>query len=105
VEPYLPPHHHNREEYATPASLCLVIYARLYRRTRRDQQLAEFERRDLGDDIRASRSGVVLRGPSRPTSILLGPALIEKLRQKGAKRGLGYQTMLKMIVTEHVDEY
>jgi hypothetical protein len=30
VEPYLPPHHHNREEYATPASLCLVIYARLY---------------------------------------------------------------------------
>jgi predicted DNA binding CopG/RHH family protein len=75
------------------------------KRTRRDQQLAEFEQRDLGDDIRASRSAVVLRGPSRPTSILLGPALIEKLRQKGAKRGLGYQTMLKMIVAEHVDEY
>ena len=75
------------------------------RRTGRDQQLAEFERRDLGDDIRTSGSAVVLRGPSRPTSILLDPALIEKLRQKGAKRGLGYQTMLKMIVTEHVDEY
>ena len=72
---------------------------------RRDQQLVEFERRDLGDDIRASRSAVVLRGPSRPTSILLGQALIKKLRQKGAKRGFGYQTMLKMIVMEHLDEY
>jgi predicted DNA binding CopG/RHH family protein len=75
------------------------------RRTGRDQQLAEFERRDLGDDIRVSGSAVVLRGPSRPTSILLAPALVEKLREKGAKRGLGYQTMLKMIVAEHVDEY
>ncbi len=73
--------------------------------TARDRQLAEFEQRDLGDDIRASRSAVVLRGASRPTSILLAPKLIEKLRQKGAKRGLGYQTMLKMILAEHVDEY
>jgi hypothetical protein len=72
---------------------------------RRDEQVAEFERRDLGDDIRAARSAVVLRGPSRPTSILLDPALIEKLRTKGAKRGLGYQTMLKLIVAEHLDEY
>jgi len=31
--------------------------------------------------------------------------LIEKLRKKGAKRGLGYQTMLKLIVREHLDEY
>jgi len=75
------------------------------RATVRDHQLAEFEQRDLGDDIRASGSAVVLRGPSRPTSILLDPALVEKLREKGAKRGLGYQTMLKMIVAEHVDEY
>jgi predicted DNA binding CopG/RHH family protein len=72
---------------------------------RSDAQVAEFERRDLGDDIRASRSTVVLRGPSRPTSILLDPALVAKLREKGAKRGLGYQTMLKVIVAEHVDEY
>ena len=74
-------------------------------RARRDAQLTDFEKRDLGDDIRTSRSAVVLRGPSRPTSILLDPVLIEKLRAKGAKRGLGYQTMLKMIVAEHVDEY
>jgi len=31
--------------------------------------------------------------------------LIRKLREKGAKRGFGYQTMLKFIVHEHVDEY
>ena len=28
-----------------------------------------------------------------------------KLQVKGAKRGLGYQTMLKLIVREHLDEY
>jgi len=41
----------------------------------------------------------------RPTSLLLDPALIEALRRKGATRGLGYQTMLKLIVREHLDEY
>jgi len=71
----------------------------------KDQQVSEFKKRDLGDDIRAARSAVVLRGPSHPTSIVLDPVLVEKLRAKGAKRGLGYQTMLKMIVAEHVDEY
>jgi predicted DNA binding CopG/RHH family protein len=42
---------------------------------------------------------------SRTTSITLDHDLIEKLRAKGVKRGLGYQTMLKMIVMEHLDEY
>jgi uncharacterized protein (DUF4415 family) len=74
-------------------------------RTRKDAQLAEFDRRDLGDDILASRTGRVLHRPLQPTSILLDRDLIEKLRKKGAKRGLGYQTMLKVIVREHVDEY
>jgi predicted DNA binding CopG/RHH family protein len=40
-----------------------------------------------------------------PTSIVLEPDLVEKLRKKGAKRGLGYQTLLKVMVREHVDEY
>ncbi len=40
-----------------------------------------------------------------PTSIFLDPAIIEKLRSKAEKRGIGYQTMLKIIVHEHVDEY
>jgi len=36
---------------------------------------------------------------------LLDEDLVERLREKGAKRGLGYQTMLKMIVREHLDDY
>jgi len=39
------------------------------------------------------------------SSIVLAPELVERLRNKGAKRGLGYQTMLKVIVREHLDEY
>jgi len=71
-----------------------------------DPQLAEFEKRDLGDDIRRSGTGRVVRQPTaKPTSILLDEDLVERLRQAGAKRGLGYQTMLKMIVREHLDEY
>jgi predicted DNA binding CopG/RHH family protein len=73
-------------------------------RTRVDAQVKEFERRDLGEDIRRSGSGKMVRR-SRTTSITLDHSLIEKLRAKGVKRGLGYQTMLKMIVMEHLDEY
>ena len=69
-----------------------------------DAQVKEFERRDLGEDIRRSGAGKMIRR-SRTTSITLDHDLIEKLRAKGAKRGLGYQTMLKVIVMEHLDEY
>ncbi|HEY2931852.1 MAG TPA: BrnA antitoxin family protein [Acidobacteriota bacterium] len=75
------------------------------KRTTRDAQLSEFDRRDLGEDIRASRTGRLLRQRAKPTSILLDQDLVQKLRAKGAKRGLGYQTMLKVIVREHLDEY
>lgn len=78
--------------------------AKRTKRRRADAQVREFERRDLGDDIKASAAGRMLRR-SRTTSIALDERLIEKLREKGAKRGLGYQTMLKVIVTEHLDEY
>ena len=75
--------------------------------SKRDATLREFEERDLGDDIAAAGTARMLR-PTRatmPTSIVLEKDLVEKLRAKGAKRGLGYQTMLKVIVREHVDEY
>jgi predicted DNA binding CopG/RHH family protein len=78
---------------------------RTNRRGRKDVQLAEFERRDLGEDIRASRAGRLLQRRAKPTSILLDDGLVQKLREKGAKRGLGYQTMLKLIVREHLDDY
>jgi len=72
----------------------------------RDAQVEEFETRDLGADIRASGViPVVIRPKGQPTSILLEPDLIKQLREKGRKRGLGYQTMLKLIVREHLHEY
>ncbi len=70
-----------------------------------DAQIAEFERRDLGEDIRRGGAVRVLRRRARPTSILLEEDLVSELRKKAARRGLGYQTMLKMIVREHLDEY
>ncbi len=78
------------------------------RRTpKKDLILEEFETKDLGEDMFRSNSSVIIRPKNRimATSILLPPDLIEKLRIKGARRGIGYQTMLKIIVHEHVDEY
>jgi predicted DNA binding CopG/RHH family protein len=71
---------------------------------RRDLQVEEFEKRDLGENIRAAGGLRPIR-KTLPTSIVLEQDLIDKLRKKAAKRGLGYQTMLKVIVREHVDEY
>ena len=71
---------------------------------KRDLQVAEFEKRDLGKAIRAAGGLRPIR-KTLPTSIVLEQDLIDKLRKKAAKRGLGYQTMLKVIVREHVDEY
>ena len=77
------------------------------RRHKRDEQVQEFEKRDLGKDIERSRSAVVIRPKNRslPTSILLDSSLIGKLKEKAEDRGIGYQTMLKIILHEHVDDY
>ena len=71
----------------------------------RDAQLEEFEKKDLGDDIRRSGSAVVIKRKQFPTSIFLDPALIRQLQQKGNKRGIGYQTMMKIIVAENINRY
>lgn len=72
-----------------------------------DAQVREFKTRDLGRDIEKSGSGVIIRPKARqmPTSILLDPLIVEKLKEKAISRGIGYQTMLKIIVHEHVDDY
>jgi predicted DNA binding CopG/RHH family protein len=71
---------------------------------RRDLQVGEFEKRDLGDDIRPAGGLRAIR-KTLPTSIVVEQDLIDKLRKKAAKRGLGYQKTLKVIVREHVDDY
>ena len=77
------------------------------RRLKHDDQVHEFEKRDLGRDIERSRSAVVIRPKKRslPSSILLDSSLIGKLKEKAEDRGIGYQTMLKIILHEHVDDY
>ena len=75
------------------------------RHSRQDAQVREFATKDLGRAIARGGGMRVVQRPSRPTSILLGDDLIRRLREKGAKRGLGYQTMLKVIVREHLEEY
>ena len=82
------------------------LSTKMKKRTVKDAQIEGFEARDLGSDIRASGvTPVVIRPKQQPTSILLEPELVEQLRAKGNKRGLGYQTMLKLIVREHLHEY
>ena len=57
-----------------------MFHAKAIAPARGDAQLREFLQKDLGEDIAA-------------------------LKQKGVKRGLPYQTMVKLIVREHIDEY
>jgi predicted DNA binding CopG/RHH family protein len=72
-----------------------------------DEQVNEFHKKDLGNDIGKSRSATVIKSKTRqmPTSIMLDKSLIAKLKEKAQQRGIGYQTMLKIILHEHVDEY
>ena len=76
-----------------------------YKKT--DKQVREFQKRGLARDVAASYSAKVIRPKARqlPTSILLDPAVIAKLKEKAQARGIGYQTMLKIIVHEHMNEY
>lgn len=77
------------------------------KRKQKDRQIAEFLRKDLGDDLRRHGAGVLIKSSARQklTSIFLDPALVARLKEKAAKRGLRYQTMLKTIVYEHINEY
>ena len=73
----------------------------------KDAQLAEFERKDLGEDLKKSGQGVVIKPRVRQklTSIFLDPSLVVTLRAKAERRGMRYQSLLKMIVYEHLNEY
>ena len=45
------------------------------------------------------------RTRQKPTSILLSPDMIAQLRVKAGKRGIGYQTLLKIILYENMGKY
>lgn len=73
-------------------------------KTSRDPQIEAFEKQDLGKAVRSSRSALKVK-KNYPTSIVLPTFLVEKLKIKANKRGIGYQTMLKIILSEQVDRY
>ena len=68
--------------------------------SKRDATLRSFEERDLGDDIKASGTAVIVRR-QRPTSILLSDELKAQLRRRGEELGVGYQTAAKMILARY----
>lgn len=71
-----------------------------------DSSLEEFETIDLGETLRTFKSsGRWFKPKTKPTSIALPEETIYILRKKAAKKGIGYQTLLKMIVQEHLNEY
>src|SRR5207237_3008598 len=67
---------------------------------RGDLQVEEFEKRDLGKDIRAAGGLRPIR-KTLPTSIVLAKDLSDQLRKKSAESGLGYTPMLQVIVRAH----
>ncbi len=70
--------------------------------TRRDSTLRSFKNQDLGNDLAATGTAILVR-PQRATSILLGDALKEALRRRGKELGVGYQTAAKMILAKYVN--
>ena len=69
----------------------------------KDAQLKAFETEDLGRQ--EGLQAVVIRPKGKVTSISLEPDLVQGLKIAGEKRGLGYQTMLKLIVRENIARY
>lgn len=68
--------------------------------------LKTFNEEDLGDTLKKYRSmGQWVKPKTKPTSIALSEETIHVLREKASRKGIGYQTLLKMIVQEHLHEY
>ncbi|MBI4423836.1 MAG: hypothetical protein HY554_08920 [Elusimicrobia bacterium] len=70
-----------------------------------DRMINEFEARDLGPDLRHLKGTVIAAKKRIPTSVLLETDVVRKLKAKASKRGIGYLTMMKIIVHENVDRY
>ena len=66
----------------------------------------EFEAKDLRESLKKFKSiGRWIKPKTKPTSIALSEETVSILREKASQKGIGYQTLLKMIVQEHLNEY
>jgi predicted DNA binding CopG/RHH family protein len=74
--------------------------------SKKKMKVSQFESKDLGDTLKKFKSaGRWIRPKTKPTSIALPEETIQILREKASRKGIGYQTLLKMIVQEHLSEY
>ena len=71
-------------------------------RARGDATLEDFARREQNAVIAA---GAVVHVKQHATSIKMPDELLAALKAKAEKKGIPYQSLLKMIVREHLHEY
>jgi predicted DNA binding CopG/RHH family protein len=73
-----------------------------------DEEAAEFwdthSLADYWDDTQPAEDVEFRLRPLKQISLRLAPGQIERLKQIAARKGIGYQTMLRMWVTERVRE-
>ncbi len=73
---------------------------------RTDEPAAEFwDRHSFADYVEDTQPADDVHFPSRPLkqiSLRLAPSQIERLKRIAATKGIGYQTMLRMWITERV---
>jgi hypothetical protein len=81
-------------------------------KTQDDNFEIEFEDSDFGEGINVPTAVVVpvAQRKGRPRvgrkfNVTMPEDLIVLLQQAGQKRGVGYQTMIRMICTERISEY
>ncbi len=78
----------------------------LKKKSKTSSSLKEFESKDLGETLKEYKSvGRWIKPKTKPTSIALSEETITLLREKASQKGIGYQTLLKIIVQEHLGEY
>ena len=78
----------------------------LKKKTKTSASLRAFETKDLGKTLKEFKSaGRWVKPKTKPTSIALSEETVTILREKASHKGIGYQTLLKMIVQEHINEY
>ncbi|OGR82884.1 MAG: hypothetical protein A3J74_10455 [Elusimicrobia bacterium RIFCSPHIGHO2_02_FULL_57_9] len=70
-----------------------------------DPVVKEFEGMDIGPDLNPKQWVQIRAKRKIPTSLLLDPEMIDKLKEKAGRKGLSYLALMKMIVYENMGRY
>lgn len=81
-------------------------------KTQEDKFEKEFEESDFGEGINIPKAVLISASErkgrprlGRKFNVIMSEELIALLQEAGQKRGVGYQTMIRMICTEQIHEY